>query len=42
MYGRTKHQNDIEMKVGCHENSGYVDDEKKKSKKYTMNDATMT
>ena len=32
-YGRTKHQDDIEKEAGCHENSGYVDDEKEKSKK---------
>ena len=32
-YGRTKHQDDIEKEAGCHMNSGYVDDEKEKSKK---------
>ena len=32
-YGRIKHQDDIEKEVRWHENSEYVDDEKKKSKK---------
>ena len=28
-YGRVKHQDDIEKEAGCHDNSGYIDDEGK-------------